>query len=59
MGCLGVTTKDWEQLGVVSLEANQLDIARKAFTRTRDYKYLNLITMFQVVRPYFLKYYKI
>ena len=42
-----MTTKDWEQLGLVALEANQLDIARKAFTRTRDYKYLNLITMFQ------------
>lgn len=47
VGCLGVTTKDWEQLGLVALEANQFDIARKAFTRTRDYKYLNLITMFQ------------
>ena len=47
MGCLGVTTKDWEQLGFVALEASQLDIARKAFVRTRDYKYLNLIAMFQ------------
>ena len=42
-----MTSKDWEQLGLVALEANQLDIARKAFMRTRDYKYLNLISMFQ------------
>ena len=44
-----MTRKDWEQLGLMSLEANQLDIARRAFMRTLEYKYLSLIAMFQVV----------
>jgi len=47
VACLGVTTKDWEVLALSALEAQKLDIARKAFIRTREFKYLNLISQFQ------------
>ena len=50
VACLGVTTKDWHTLALSALEAHKLDVARKAFTRTRDFKYLNLIAQFQVSR---------
>lgn len=43
MACLGVTHQDWELLGISSLENNQIEVARKSFVRTRNYKMLNLI----------------
>lgn len=67
VACLGVTHKDWETLGLASLENFQLDIARKSFIHIKDYKYLNLIHNFQVLKnfkyfpffPFFLKIFKI
>ncbi|XP_015789085.1 intraflagellar transport protein 122 homolog [Tetranychus urticae] len=41
--CLKVTDYDWEQLAHGALDAVELDIAKKAFTRTRNYLYLELI----------------
>ena len=41
--CLGVTEKDWEYLGKAALEALDLDIAMKAFSRLKDLKYLEMI----------------
>lgn len=46
VACLGVTTKDWEILALSALEEQRLEIARKAFIRTREFKYLNLISQF-------------
>ena len=47
VACLGVTYKDWENLALVSLEGQQIEVARKAFARTREYRYLNLISQFE------------
>ena len=49
MACLGVTSKDWELFAMSALESQQLNLARKAFIRTREFKYLNLISQFQVI----------
>ena len=41
--CLGVTESDWEILGKHALEALDLSIAKKAYTRLKDLKYLEMI----------------
>ena len=43
VACLGVTEKDWSDLGFAALFGMNLAIARKAFIRVRDLKYLELI----------------
>lgn len=43
VACLKVTDYDWNQLGHQSLESLQLEVARKAFIRTKNYLYLDLI----------------
>merc|ERR1739838_1163322 len=43
IACLGVTEGDWDQLAHKALEGLNFDIARKAFTRTRNLRYLELI----------------
>jgi intraflagellar transport protein 122 len=48
VACLGITSKDWETLGFAALDVFQFDIARKAFIRTRDLKFLTLISFLQV-----------
>ncbi len=48
MACLGVTYRDWENLAFAALEGQQIEIARKAFVRVREFKYLNLISQFEV-----------
>jgi intraflagellar transport protein 122 len=54
VACLGVTSKDWEILAMSALESQHLEIARKAFIRTREFKYLNLIAQFQVKKIFSL-----
>ena len=49
VACLGVTYRDWETLAFASLEGQQIEIARKAFVRVRDFKYLTLIAQFEVI----------
>ncbi|RWS28956.1 intraflagellar transport protein 122-like protein, partial [Leptotrombidium deliense] len=44
--CLNVTEQDWNQLAHAALEAMELWIARKAFTRLKNYAYLDLIQSF-------------
>jgi intraflagellar transport protein 122 len=48
VACLGVTYRDWENLAFAALEGQQIEIARKAFVRVREFKYLNLISQFEV-----------
>jgi intraflagellar transport protein 122 len=48
VACLGVTNRDWELFAFAALEGNQLDLARRAFIRIKEYKYLNLLSQCQV-----------
>ena len=47
VACLGATEADWKLLGMRALRANHLDIAKNAFTRLKDVKYLSLIDNIQ------------
>lgn len=46
VACLGVTDGDWRALAHAALEALDLEIARQAFIRIKDLKYLQLINEF-------------
>ncbi|CAB4004101.1 intraflagellar transport 122 homolog, partial [Paramuricea clavata] len=43
VACLGVTDGDWRALAMEAMEGLNFDIAKKAFTRVRDLKYLELL----------------
>ena len=43
IACLGVTEGDWDALAQSALEGQEYNISRKAFTRTKNLKYLELI----------------
>ena len=43
VACLGVTEGDWRALGKQALEALDFDVARRAFTRLKDLRYLELV----------------
>ncbi|CAM1154605.1 IFT122 (predicted) [Pycnogonum litorale] len=43
IACLGVTDSDWDCLAQLTFEDMDLDVARKAFMRTRNLVYLQLI----------------
>uniref|UniRef100_A0A4W3GC19 Intraflagellar transport protein 122 homolog n=1 Tax=Callorhinchus milii TaxID=7868 RepID=A0A4W3GC19_CALMI len=44
IACLGVTENDWRDLAMEALEGMDFDIAKKAFIRGRDLRYLELIS---------------
>jgi hypothetical protein len=48
VACLGVTDGDWECLAHAALEDLNFSVARQAFIRIKDLKYLELINEFQV-----------
>jgi hypothetical protein len=49
VACLGVTDADWRALAIAALEGLNFEIAKNAFARVRDTRYLNLIQ--KVGRP--------
>ncbi|XP_054694087.1 intraflagellar transport protein 122 homolog isoform X3 [Grus americana] len=44
IACLGVTDADWKELAMEALEGLEFETAKKAFTRVRDLRYLELIS---------------
>jgi len=50
VACLGVTDSDWRTLGEAALKALQLRIARSAFVRLSDMRYLELISFLEASR---------
>nr|XP_047929486.1 intraflagellar transport protein 122 homolog isoform X3 [Anser cygnoides] len=44
IACLGVTDADWKELAMEALEGLEFETAKKAFTRIRDLRYLELIS---------------
>ena len=55
IACLGVTDGDWEALAKTALEGLEYNIAKKAFTRIKDLKYLELINTIEVNHSYDMK----
>ncbi|XP_069499548.1 intraflagellar transport protein 122 homolog isoform X1 [Ambystoma mexicanum] len=43
IACLGVTDTDWKELAMEALEGLDFETAKKAFTRVRDLRYLELV----------------
>eukprot|EP00854_Cymbomonas_tetramitiformis_P014886 gene14886-17599_t len=43
VACLGVTESDWRMLAMEALQGMSLEIARKAFIRVRDMRYIELL----------------
>lgn len=48
IACLNVTDSDWKILAQEALENFNLSIAKKAFARIKELKYLELITQYEV-----------
>lgn len=49
LASLGVTESDWEILAMDALQAMDLDTAKKAFHRVRNFRFLELINDIEVV----------
>lgn len=50
IACLGVTDADWRLLGIQALAALKLGVARRAFIRLRDVRFLELLARIDVER---------
>lgn len=50
VACLGVTDGDWRFFGVACLRAEKFDLARKAFARIKDMRYMELLTQLEAVK---------
>ncbi|NWQ60244.1 IF122 protein, partial [Neopipo cinnamomea] len=52
IACLGVTDADWRELAMEALEGLEFETAKKAFTRIRDLRYLELISSIEERRKH-------
>jgi intraflagellar transport protein 122 len=50
IACLGVTETDWRALAMRSLEGLEFSVAKRAFIRVRDLRYLELINAIEQMR---------
>jgi intraflagellar transport protein 122 len=50
IACLGVTDSDWRQLAHDALKALNLDIARRAYVRLKDTRYIELVGRIEAER---------
>ena len=50
VACLGVTDTDWRELAVAALQQLHFSIARQAFIRIRDVRYIELLNKLQINR---------
>jgi len=50
VACLGVTESDWRFFGLTALQDMELDVARKAFIRVRDLKFIELVDSIEKAR---------
>ena len=50
IACLGVTNGDWKMLGMHAMSQLNLDIARKAFIRTKETKLVELLNRIELER---------
>jgi intraflagellar transport protein 122 len=50
VACLGVTESDWRLLGYEALQALSLEVARNAFIRVRDMRYIELLNTIEQQR---------
>lgn len=50
IACLGVTDQDWMTLAIECIQNHNFSLARKAFMRNKDIKYLELVNKIEVDR---------
>eukprot|EP00457_Paulinella_chromatophora_P000660 gb/GEZN01000660.1/.p1 GENE.gb/GEZN01000660.1/~~gb/GEZN01000660.1/.p1 ORF type:complete len:1240 (-),score=215.56 gb/GEZN01000660.1/:187-3660(-) len=50
VACLGVTRADWQEMALRSLSQLELSVAKKAFARVQDMRYVDLIKRIEIAR---------
>eukprot|EP00903_Cladosiphon_okamuranus_P013353 g12445.t1 len=48
VACLGVTQRDWRILGTSAVQAMEFEVGRKAFTRLRDLRFIDVLSDIEI-----------